>query len=229
MQEILMMEEQERFANQQQQPQVLQIMTTEHYNLQAARSVATSEATSRSNLFISTVSTTLVALALIGQISELGTAFFVFALLLFPSLFFLGLVSLERAIQTTIEDNTCVRGINRIRHLYVEVVPQVQDYFILSTHDDPLIYMQAMNFRHAGWQIFLTAAGMIAVIDSILGGIFLGLLVSQLFGLALVLCLTVGFLAFLLLLAGLFRFLWPSFWRAQRLIKTLFPSPVDQQ
>ncbi len=94
-----MMEEQERFANQQQQPQVLQIMTTEHYNLQAARSVATSEATSRSNLFISTVSTTLVALALIGQISRLGTAFIVFALLLFPSLFFLGLVSLARAIR----------------------------------------------------------------------------------------------------------------------------------
>src|SRR3989440_4359846 len=229
MQEILMMEEQERFANQQQQPQVLKIMTTEHYNLQAARSVATSEATSRSNLFISTVSTTLVALALIGQISRLGTAFFVFALLLFPSLFFLGLVSLARAIQTTNEDIICLRGINRIRHLYVEVVPQVQDYFILSTHDDPLIYMQAMNFRHAGWQIFLTAAGMIAVIDSILGGIFLGLLVSQLFGLALVLCLTVGFLAFLLLLAGLFRFLWTRFWRAQRQIKTLFPSPVDQQ
>ena len=223
-----MMEEQEHFAEKQ-QPQVIQIMTTEHYNLQAARSVATSEATSRSNLFISTVSTTLVALALIGQISELGTAFFVFALLLFPSLFFLGLVSLERAIQTTIEDNTCVRGINRIRHLYVEVVPQVQDYFILSTHDDPLIYMQAMNFRHAGWQLFLTAAGMIAVIDSILGGIFLGLLVSQLFGLPLVLCLTVGFLAFLLLLAGLFRFLWTRFWHAQRQIKTLFPSPVHHQ
>ena len=82
-----MMEEQEHVAEKQ-QPQVIQIMTTEHYNLQAARSVATSEATSRSNLFISTVSITLVALALIGQISKLGTAFFVFALLLFPSLFF---------------------------------------------------------------------------------------------------------------------------------------------
>src|SRR5947209_19464302 len=101
MQEILMMEEQERFALQQ-QPQVLQIMTTEHYNLQAARSVATSEATSRSNLFISTVSTTLVALALIGQISRLGTAFIVFALLLFTSIFFLDMVSLERYLQSTI-------------------------------------------------------------------------------------------------------------------------------
>ena len=223
-----MMEEQEHFAEKQ-QPQVIQIMTTEHYNLQAARSVATSEATSRSNLFISTVSTTLVALALIGQISELGTAFFVFALLLFPSLFFLGLVSLERAIQTTIEDNTCVRGINRIRHLYVELAPQVQDYFILSTHDDEASIMQDWEAQAIWWQAFVSTPGMIAVIDSILGGIFLGLLVSQLFGLPLLLCLTVGFLAFLLLLAGLFRFLWTRFWRAQRQIKTLFPSPVDQQ
>jgi hypothetical protein len=56
-----MMEEQERFAEKH-QLLVIQILTTEHYNLQAARSVATSEATSRPNLFISTVSTTLVAL-----------------------------------------------------------------------------------------------------------------------------------------------------------------------
>jgi Ca2+/Na+ antiporter len=101
------MKEQERFAEKQ-QLEIIQLLTTEHYNLQAARSVATSEAISRSNLFISTVSTTMVALALIGQISRLGTAFFMFALLLFPSLFFLGLVSLERAIQTTIEDNICL-------------------------------------------------------------------------------------------------------------------------
>jgi hypothetical protein len=222
------MKEQERFAEKQ-QPETIQLLTTEHYNLQAARSVATSEAISRSNLFISTVSTTMVALALIGQISRLGTAFFMFALLLFPSLFFLGLVSLERAIQTTIEDNICLRGINRIRHLYVEMVPQVQDYFILSTHDDPLIYLQGVNIRHLWWQIFLTAAGMIAVIDSMLGGIFMGLLVYQLFSLSLLFCLTVGFVIFLLLLAGLFRFLWTRFWRAQHHIKTLFPSPGRQQ
>ena len=89
--------------------------------------------------------------------------------------------------------------------------------------------MQWMNMRHAGWQIFLTAAGMIAVIDSILGGIFMGLLIYQLFGLSLLLCLTVGFVFFLLILAGLFRFLWTRFWRTQGQIKTLFPSPVHQQ
>jgi hypothetical protein len=113
--------------------------------------------------------------------------------------------------------------------LYVELVPQVQDYFILSTHDDPLVYLQWMNIRHAAWQIFLTAAGLIAVIDSILGGIFMGLLVYQLFGLSLLLCLTVGFVFFLLILAGLFRFLWTRFWRSQHHIKTLFPSTVQQQ
>lgn len=218
-----MMKEQTRFAEKQ-HPQILQIMNTEHYNLQAARAVATSEAISRSTLFLSTVSTTLVALALIGQLSRLGTAFFVFALLLFPSLFFLGLVSLERAILTTIEDNICLRGINRIRHLYVELVPQVQDYFLLSTHDDPLTYLQGLNLRHPRWQLFLTAAGMIAVIDSLLGAIFVGLLLYQLFGLSLLVCLTGGAVMFLLLLAGLFYYLWTRFWHAQRHIKTLFPN-----
>ena len=82
----------------------------------------------------------------------------------------------------------CLRGINRIRHLYVEMVPQVHDYFILPTHDDPLIYLHELHIRHARWQLFLTAAGMIAVIYSIVGGIFVGLLIYQLLGLSLLLC-----------------------------------------
>lgn len=45
-------------------PAVLQIMTTEFYNLQSARSIAVSEAMGRLSLYLSTVSTSLVALAL---------------------------------------------------------------------------------------------------------------------------------------------------------------------
>ncbi len=56
--------------------------------------------------------------------------------MLFPLLFFLGLVSFERVLQSAIEDIVCARGMNRIRHLYVELAPQVKDYFILSIHDD---------------------------------------------------------------------------------------------
>jgi hypothetical protein len=42
----------------------------------------------------------------------------------------------ERAIQTAIENMIHSRGINRIRHYYVEPAPEVARYFIHSTHDD---------------------------------------------------------------------------------------------
>ena len=83
------MQEQQRLGDKN-QPHIVQIMTTEHYNLQSARSLVTSEQAGRSSLFLSTVTTALVALALVAQISALGTAFFVFALVLFPPSFFWG-------------------------------------------------------------------------------------------------------------------------------------------
>jgi hypothetical protein len=100
--------------------QLVTMMTTEHYTLQSAQAQEVSDINGRSSLFIGAVSSTLIALAFVGQISHLGTAFFVFSLVLFPSLFFMGLVTFEWVLQAT---NTIIiyeRGINRIRHLYLE-------------------------------------------------------------------------------------------------------------
>jgi hypothetical protein len=70
--------------------QLVAIMTTEHYNLQTGRSMTIAEANGRASLFVGAVSSGLVALALVGQISHLGTAFFVFSLVALPTLFFYG-------------------------------------------------------------------------------------------------------------------------------------------
>ena len=207
------MQERQRLGDKN-QPHIVQIMTTEHYNLQSARSLVTSEQAGRSSLFLSTVTTALVA-------------FFVFALVLFPSLFFLGLVTFQRTFQIALADFIYTRGINRIRHLYVELAPQVQDYFILSTHDDEASIMQDWEAQAIWWQAFVSTPGMIAVIDSILGGIFMGLLVYQLFSLSLLLCCTVGFVVFLGILAALYRYLLTTWRRFQRNVKPLFPTPVQ--
>jgi hypothetical protein len=175
--------------NDKNQPHIVQIMMTEHYNLQSGRSITVSDASGRSSLFLSTVSSTLIALAFIGNISHLGTAFFVFALVIFPSLLFLGLVTFERVLQSAIEDVIYARGINRIRHLYVELAPQVQDYFILSTHDDRAGTFLNLAILPSWLQLLVTTAGMISVINSILAGAFIGLLVYQLFVLSLLLCM----------------------------------------
>ena len=86
-----------------QRQKMLQIMATEHSVLQAGRSATIFETGGRTAVFLGTVSSTLIALALVGQISRLGTAFFAFALVLLPTLFFLGLVTFERAMQLLAE------------------------------------------------------------------------------------------------------------------------------
>src|ERR1700736_1748846 len=152
--------------------QLISIITTEHYNLQTGRSMTISEANGRSSLFVGAVSSGLVALALVGQISHLGTAFFVFSLVVIPTLFLMGLITFERVLQSGSADIMYARGINRIRHLYLEYAPQLQPYFILSAHDDRegTLGREAM---HTSWvQVFLSTASMIAVINSVLAGSF---------------------------------------------------------
>jgi hypothetical protein len=63
----------------------LTALTTEHFTLQGARSQAAGESASRASLYILSVSSSLVALGFIGQASEVGTTFDVFALTVLPT------------------------------------------------------------------------------------------------------------------------------------------------
>jgi hypothetical protein len=103
--------------------QLVSIMTTEHYNLQSGRAMTVSEANGRASLFVGAVSSGLIALVLVAQLSHLGTAFFVFSLVVLPTLFFMGLITFGRVMQSSLADVTYARGINRIRHLYLEYAP----------------------------------------------------------------------------------------------------------
>src|SRR5919204_587711 len=78
--------------------QLVSIMTTEHNNLQTGRSIAIAEVNGRASLFVGAVSSTLIALTLVAQLSHLGTAFFVFSLVVLPTLIFMGLSTFERTV-----------------------------------------------------------------------------------------------------------------------------------
>jgi hypothetical protein len=209
-------------------PQVVSIMTTEHYNLQSGRAMTIADSNGRASLFLGTVSTSLVALAFVGGISRSGTnlgqAFYVFALVLFPSLFFLGLVTFERVLQSGTEDNVYARGINRIRHLYQECAPEMRPYFILSVHDDNAGVMGNSAMRPGWWQVFLATAGMIAVINSVLAGALVGLLLAALFNLALGAAVAAGVAAFLASVLVHQRYQWKQWGRSSAAQSVLFPT-----
>src|SRR6266704_3477843 len=149
--------------------QLVSIMTTEHYTLQTGRSITTAETNGRSSLFVGAVSSGLIALTFVGQIAHLGTAFFVFSLVVLPTLLFMGLITFERVLQAGSVDVIYAHGINRIRHLYLEYAPQMQPYFILSSHDDSSLPMETLVATHRSrWQVFLSMAGIMAMINSVL-------------------------------------------------------------
>ena len=203
--------------------QLVSIMTTEHYNLQTGRSMTVSEANGRSSLFVGAVSSGLVALAFVGQISHLGTAFFVFSLVVLPTLFFMGLITFERVLQSGLADYMYAIGINRIRHLYLEYAPQMQPYFILSPYDDREGTLSHEAMHTSWWQPFLSAAGMIAVINSVLVGSFVGLLLAA-FTLPLWACTSAGVVTCLVSVAIHQRYQTEQWMRVERNLTVLFPS-----
>jgi hypothetical protein len=203
--------------------QLVSIMTTEHYNLQTGRSMTTAETNGRSSLFVGAVSSGLIALTFVGQIAHLGTAFFVFSLVVLPTLWLMGLITFERVLQAATVDGIYARGINRIRHLYLEYAPQMQPYFILSTHDDQEGTLAHEAKLTSWWQVFLNTAGMIAVINSVLAGSFVGLLLAA-FTFPLWITTSAGAITFLLSMALLQRYQWRQWMRQARMMPVLFPS-----
>jgi hypothetical protein len=180
---------------------ILQFMTTEHFTLQTARGVANAEISSRLQLYLGTLSSSIIALALTAQLSGLGVAFRGFALVLLPVVFFLGVVTHGRLLQVNAEWRLYGQGMNRIRHYFLELAPEMEPYFVLPASDDPWVTLAAIGVQTGGnpwWQALLTAGSMIVVVNSVLAGVVGGLLWRSVAGpsgpLPLALAAAVGFL-----------------------------------
>ena len=202
-------------------------MATEHSVLQAGRSATIFETGGRTAVYLGTVSNTVVALAFVGQISRLGAAFFAFALVLLPTLFFLGLATFERAMQLGVEDYIYAVGMSRIRHFYVEMVPQAERHFVGSIHDDFSTTMAPTVFGRPvglGWQSWLTVPGAIGMVNSVIAGSFAGLLVGAFMVESLALSVGVGTAVFVVSVLLQRRHQIARWRQIERRLPTLFPS-----
>ena len=115
----------------------MQILTTEHWSLLASRGLAWNESFSRAGMYLSTLSGALVALGLVAGISALGQLFTLFALVVLPIVLFIGIATFVRMSAVNYHDAIAVLGMNRIRGAYLELVPELEPYFVMGTHDDP--------------------------------------------------------------------------------------------
>jgi hypothetical protein len=97
----------------------------------------------------------------------LGAAFFGFGLVLLPTLAFVGLVTFERALQSSREDTEYARRIALLRGYYFEHAPEIGAY-LLSVPGAERLHMQRVPGDR--WQGYRTVAGMVAVITAVLAG-----------------------------------------------------------
>jgi hypothetical protein len=168
-------------------PRAMQILSTEHWSLLATRSLSWNESFSRAGLFLSVVSATAVALALVGQATDFGEQFVAFALVMLPVALFVGLATFTRLDEVNGEDVVWVAGMNRIRHAYLEMTPGLAPYFISGHTDDPAGMEKTFGIHRPGsaaahWVV--TMPGMVAVIDGVLGGLVVGLALNAFSGMA---------------------------------------------
>jgi hypothetical protein len=142
-------------------------MTTEHFVLQGARAATIAESNGRANMFLAAVSGGLVALGLVATASSLGAAFYGFGLVLLPTLAFVGFVTFERALQSSIEDSEYARRIAMLRGYYFEQAPEIAQYLLSDPPAERLLMQRVPGDR---WQGYRTVAGLVAVITAVLAG-----------------------------------------------------------
>jgi hypothetical protein len=187
-------------------PRALTILTTEHWSLLSARSLVYNEAFARAGMFLTFLSASLVAMALVAQAMGFDRDLLVFAAVILAFDLFIGLATLGRVASASAEDLRCIAGMNRIRHAYLEIAPGLEPYFITSPYDDiPGIlstYGEPTDehsiFFHGILHAMTTTPGMVGMITTVVAGV-LGAVVALLIGAAPSVAIGFGFGTFIVL------------------------------
>ena len=161
----------------------LQVLATEHWGLLATRSLAWNESFTRAGMFLSTLSGAIVALALVAQATAFGREFTLFALVILPVVLFIGITTFLRMGSSNYYDALCVVGMNRIRHAYMQITPEVEPYLVLGTHDDDASVNLSMGTPPGSnfvVDIIISTPFVVCVINSVIAGVIATLLAEQL-------------------------------------------------
>ena len=117
-------------------PHAAAILAAEHWSLLASRSLIWNEAMSRATVFLTTLSASIIALALLADATGFGPQTTTLALVLLPVVFFLGIATYARLVQINTEEFDLVLAMNRLRRAYLQIEPGLERYFTTGHHDD---------------------------------------------------------------------------------------------
>jgi hypothetical protein len=213
-------------------PRAVQILATEHWSLLASRSLAYNEAFTRGGMFLTFLSTSFVALALLAQAMSFGDQFLTVAAIVLAFDLVIGLTTYFRIEGANVDDLSAVYGMARIRHGYTEIAPILRPYFTSPTHDDMTSLMAAYgNPSNRGIGVILygltTSGGMIGLITSMVGGILAAVL-GLILGVPGEPAVWVGVVGAVVVFAILAVLTTGSITRNQSTMPPMYPAPTEE-
>jgi hypothetical protein len=206
----------------------VQILATEHWSLLATRSITYGAIYSRANIFLTVVSAAVVAMALAADATEFGDRFYVFALLVLPIAFFIGVGTYIRLVDARIEDFWLLSGLNRLRYAYLEISPGLEPYFVTGHHDDEqgLYETYGPGTGSRFYRLIGETSTLVAVINAALAGVVVGL-VANAAGAGSELSLLIGAVVTTVLVVSLVNTSRRLIERGRRLLEPRFAREVE--
>ncbi|HZC04181.1 MAG TPA: hypothetical protein VE338_00930 [Ktedonobacterales bacterium] len=202
----------------------VQILATEHWSLLATRSMTWNEVFSRASVFVTVLSAAVVALALVAQATAFGTAFHIFALLVLPIVLLVGVATVIRLGDANSDDFGLMIGMNRLRHAYLELAPELEPYFLTSAYDDETSVMQSYGLTQtlSVGRFLAGTPNLVAAINVVVAGV-LAALIAQTLGASDVAAIVVGVVVALLAVVGFGLLAYFTIASARRLHHPRFP------
>jgi hypothetical protein len=163
--------------------EAIQILATEHWSLLATRALTYQESLGRVNMFLAILSGAVIALALIAQADRFGPTFISIAIFMLAVVCVVGIFTVARLMSLNRDDFNWVVGMNRLRHAYLQIHPELEPHFLTSQYDDIHGVMQSLGIEPTGPQTragsfvhgLSTLPGLVSVIVAAVAGAIAGL------------------------------------------------------
>lgn len=210
---------------------VMQILSTEHFSLLSHRSLVYNEAFTRVGMFLTFLSMSLVALALLSGALPNTTDLLAIAAIVLGFDLVIGLITLTRVNLAYGEDMLAVQGMARIRHGYTLLAPETTPFISTSTHDDLASLLSAYRRSPATPKMranlaygLSSSAGMASLVVALVGGALFAVL-ALMIGAGGVVALVSGAVGTLVVFASVMTWGYRSVTGGQRELIARFPAP----
>jgi hypothetical protein len=216
-------------------PHLMQILSTEHWSLLTARSLAYNEAFTRASMFLTFVSMSFVGLALLATATGFTGEFALIAVVILAFDLVIALFTFVRVGQANLEDTLAMHGMNRIRAAYVRIAPEVDRFIVTGTTDDYAGVLKSYRFTDGDQSAranivygLSTSLGLVGLVTSMLAGL-LGGVVAIAAGLSVVGAVLAGLLVGFVILALLVGSAYRTAMHAIAGLDVQFPTPPEDR